>query len=402
MSYSFSRDRTAELRGSAQSNNNYSNENDDRDEFGPSRRPLGTTNPYLQQPPAPPQAAELPPQQRPHDWGYSPQQRNPEREAFEMRNRQQQQQEQQPQQQQQQHNDPASNDLSTTSGFFDQIDRLKYDIDAINNRVDQIGNLHNNALASFNEQQSKQTAIELEKIKAETQQKNTMIKNQIQGRWQCFVYMGEVFKMHISPGTIVELENSNGRLANTPDAQMRRSQTAALKKRFLDTIQRYQDVERNYQLKYRQRIERQIRIVKPDASQDEVDDIIDAEDTPQVFAQSLMNASRQGQSKAVLSEVQTRHDDIKHIEKTIVELHQLFMDMQMMVEQQGEVLNTVQNNADDAAVQLKEGNSQLTRAIALAKSTRAVIKNGAVSSCVLGVGGNSNNNNNNNNNGTST
>jgi t-SNARE complex subunit (syntaxin) len=30
----------------------------------------------------------------------------------------------------------------------------------------------------------------------------------------------------------------------------------------LDAIQRYQDVERNYQMKYRQRIERQIRIGK--------------------------------------------------------------------------------------------------------------------------------------------
>ncbi|CAO3633078.1 unnamed protein product [Mucor fragilis] len=305
---------------------------------------MGTANPYLQQPPAPPQPAELPPQQKPHDWGYSPNQPNSERESYEMRNQQQQQ-----QQQQQQKEALAANDLSTTSGFFDQIDRLKYDIDAINTRVDQIGSLHNNALASFNEQQSKQTARELDKIKTETQQKNTAIKNQIQ-----------------------ELENSNARLPNNPDTEMRRFQTAALKKRFLDTIQRYQDVERNYQLKYRQRIERQIRIVKPDASQDEVDDIIDADDTPQVFAQSLMNASRQGQSKAVLSEVQTRHDDIKHIEKTIVELHQLFMDMQMMVEQQGEVLNTVEQNADETVVNLNEGNSQLTRAIALAKSTRAV------------------------------
>ena len=60
-----------------------------------------------------------------------------------------------------------------------------------------------------------------------------------------------------------------------------------MRKRFLDTIQRYQDVERNYQLKYRQRIERQIRIVKPDASQDEVDDIIDSDGPPQVFAQSV-------------------------------------------------------------------------------------------------------------------
>jgi syntaxin 1B/2/3 len=58
---------------------------------------------------------------------------------------------------------------------------LKYDVDSINTRVDQIGNLHNTALTSFNEQQSKQTAKELEKIKIETQQKNTMIKNKIQG-----------------------------------------------------------------------------------------------------------------------------------------------------------------------------------------------------------------------------
>jgi syntaxin 1B/2/3 len=48
------------------------------------------------------------------------------------------------------------------------------------------------------------------------------------------------------------------------------------------------------------------------------------------------------------------------------------MDMQMMVEQQGEVLNTVEHNADDTVVQLNEGNTQLSRAIALAKSTRAV------------------------------
>jgi syntaxin 1B/2/3 len=99
--------------------------------------------------------------------------------------------------------------------------------------------------------------------------------------------------------------------------------------------------------------------------------LIDSDATPQVFAQSLMSASRQGQSKAVLSEVQTRHDDIKHIEKTVVELHQLFMDMQMMVEQQGETLNTIENNADNTAIDLKQGNSYLTRAITLAKATRA-------------------------------
>lgn len=75
---------------------------------------------------------------------------------------------------------------------------MKYDIDAINTRVDQIGSLHNNALASFNEQQSKQTARELEKIKTETQQKNTMIKNQIQGGFkQCLLFTWNQIFSHI-------------------------------------------------------------------------------------------------------------------------------------------------------------------------------------------------------------
>lgn len=85
-----------------------------------------------------------------------------------------------------------------------------------------------------------------------------------------------------------------------------------------------------------------------------------------------MSASRQGQSKAVLSEVQKRHSDIKQIEQTIVELHQLFMDMQMMIEQQGQTLDNVEVNAQDTAVHIEEGNKQLHKAILLAKSTRTV------------------------------
>ncbi|KAI9268891.1 t-SNARE [Phascolomyces articulosus] len=133
---------------------------------------------------------------------------------------------------------------------------------------------------------------------------------------------------------------------------------------------RYQDVERTYEQKYRQRVERQIRIVKPDATQDEVDRFIDSDDSPQVFAQSLMHATRTNQARAVLSEVQTRHDDIKRIEKTITELHQLFMDMSMLVEQQGEVLTSAENNADQTVGQLKEGNSMIAKAILSAKATR--------------------------------
>ncbi|KAI9280805.1 t-SNARE [Sporodiniella umbellata] len=281
MSYSFSRDRTAEL----------------------NTHPTEST-------------------QKPHDWGYTP--TDP---SYEMNNRQP--------------------DLSTSEGFFEQLDRIKSDMESINYNIDKISNLHNTLLQSSNEQQSKKISKELEQLKTATQQTNTAIKKKLQ-----------------------ELQDNNHRQRNNPDTPMHNQQVSALKRKFMDTIQRYQDVERNYQLRYRQRIERQIRIVKPEASQDEVDTIIDSEGPPQVFAQSLMSAGRQGQAKAVLSEVQTRQDDIKHIEKTIIELHQLFMDMSMMVEQQGETLTTIENQAEQTQTLVQDGNTFISKAIQSAKATR--------------------------------
>lgn len=85
-----------------------------------------------------------------------------------------------------------------------------------------------------------------------------------------------------------------------------------------------------------------------------------------------MQANRSGQAKAVLSEVQSRHDDIKKIEKTILELHQLFVDMQMMVEEQGETLKEIETHAETTVVDLEQGNKDIEKAIVSAKSTRAV------------------------------
>jgi syntaxin 1B/2/3 len=75
--------------------------------------------------------------------------------------------------------------------------------------------------------------------------------------------------------------------ANSGDLPMRKTQHAALKKKFIETIQRYQDIERTYQQKYRQRVERQIRIVQPNATPDEIERVLDSDEAPQVFAQSV-------------------------------------------------------------------------------------------------------------------
>ncbi|KAI9030720.1 t-SNARE [Phycomyces nitens] len=332
MSYSFSRDRTAEIRDS------YETPVRDDDRFGPSRIPAGYSSPTSRGGTNPFDRNQSP---FSHEHNTSPiPPRHGVRDPIDQRDLGQDNYEMQATSR------PA--DISTMSGFFDEIERLKNEVIIVSNNVDEIDQLHNNSIASYNERQLKEISEHLQSIKNHTQKLNLDIKNRIKA-----------------------IETKNAQITNSSDAQIRRSQTSALRKRFIDTIQRYQDLERSYEKKYRQRIERQIRIVKPEATSDEVDRLIGSNETPQIFAQSLMQAGRRGQANAVLSEVQLRNDDIKGIEKTILELHQLFMDMAMMVEQQGEVLNQAEQHAENTTHDIETGNNHLVKAIKSARATRA-------------------------------
>jgi syntaxin 1B/2/3 len=75
-------------------------------------------------------------------------------------------------------------------------------------------------------------------------------------------------------------------------------------------------------------MERQFRIVKPDASPEEVRAVVnDDNGNNQIFQQAMMSSNRYGESRAAYREVQERHEDIKRIEKTLTELAQLFNDV---------------------------------------------------------------------------
>lgn len=76
------------------------------------------------------------------------------------------------------------------------------------------------------------------------------------------------------------------------------------------------EVEQQYRQKYRQRQERQFRIVKPDATPQEVKAALDDDSGGQIFSQALLNSNRHGEARGALREVQERHEDIKRIEKT--------------------------------------------------------------------------------------
>lgn len=63
-----------------------------------------------------------------------------------------------------------------------------------------------------------------------------------------------------------------------------------------------------------------------------------------LFTQGIIADTQQ--AKLMLSDVQARHNDIIKLEASIAELHDMFLDMCVMVESQGEVLNNIERNVN--------------------------------------------------------
>jgi len=154
------------------------------------------------------------------------------------------------------------------------------------------------------------------------------------------------------------------------DGQIRKQQTGLVKTKFVEAIQNYQTVEQQHRQKYKQRLERQYKIVKPDASPEEIRAVVEDDNGGQVFSQALLNTNRYGESKAAYREVQERHKDIQKIERTLAELAQLFNDMSILVEQQDETLDVIEDTATHVEKDTEAGLSHTMKAVESGRAAR--------------------------------
>ncbi|BEI82455.1 hypothetical protein CcaverHIS002_0303230 [Cutaneotrichosporon cavernicola] len=146
-----------------------------------------------------------------------------------------------------------------------------------------------------------------------------------------------------------------------------RTQAETASKRFTGLLNEHQNIEKEYRQRSKEKAERQYRIVKPDATPEEVQQVINSDD-PQVFATALLNSGRYSEARGAYKEVQDRHTEILKIEKTMTELAQMFQEMAMLVEQQDEAITQVENHAQQVNHDIR--NEQLTGAITKAKAAR--------------------------------
>jgi len=230
------------------------------------------------------------------------------------------------------------------SEFYTEISSIQDSLKSFNDSVTRIGELHSRSLDNTDDAAAQRVAQQLDELIADTSALSNMLKRRIKA---------------------LERQPGSGR-----DAQIRKQQTGLVKQKFVEAIQNYQSVEQQYRTKYKQRMERQFKIVKPDASAEEIKAVVNDDQGGQIFSQALMNSNRYGEARSAYREVQERHEDIKRIEKTLTELAQLFNDMSVMVEQQDEQINVIETTAASIEKDTEAGLGYTEKAVVSARAAR--------------------------------
>ncbi|KAK9325269.1 t-SNARE [Lipomyces orientalis] len=227
------------------------------------------------------------------------------------------------------------------SVFFGEIDSIKNAISQFENNVARIESLHNRSLNEIDTEQDQWNQKQIDALVAETSQVSNTLKYKIKS-----------------------LEGKS-RSDST-----KRVQVDAVKRTFMDSIQRYQSVEASYGMKYKERAKRQYRIVRPDATEEEVRQAIEDTSGSQIFSQALLNSNRRGEARTALTEVQNRHKELQKMERTLGELVQLFKDMEELVEVQAQDVQAVDHTVKRVENDVNKGVEETRIAVKHARAAR--------------------------------
>ncbi|OBT86297.1 hypothetical protein VE02_05595 [Pseudogymnoascus sp. 03VT05] len=213
-------------------------------------------------------------------------------------------------------------------------------IDAIERNLETIRMLQQRALDDPDSSQQSATNSQLDSMSSETM---TMYRS----------FAGRIKALKQQP--------ESGSPKNAP-------QLGKVDRKLKAAINQYQNVESDFRKKLQAQMARQYKIVRPDASEAEVREAVEDTSNQQVFSQALLQSDRRGQSRQALSNVQNRHAAIQKIESQMIELAQLFQDMEALVVQQEDSVTMIEQKGEEVQENLDKGTDHIGTAIKSARS----------------------------------
>ncbi|XP_074773986.1 syntaxin-3 isoform X1 [Athene noctua] len=205
--------------------------------------------------------------------------------------------------------------------FFSEIEETRQTIDKIAENVEEAKKLYSIILsAPIPEQKTKD---DLEQLTAEIKKMANSVRNKLKSMER-------------------NIEQDEAR--SSADLRIRKSQHSVLSRKFVDVMTKYNEAQVDFRERSKGRIQRQLEITGKNTTDEELEEMLES-GNPAIFTSGIMDSQI---SKQALSEIEGRHKDIVRLESSIKELHDMFVDIAMLVENQGAMIDRIESNMDQS------------------------------------------------------
>lgn len=164
--------------------------------------------------------------------------------------------------------------------------------------------------------------------------------------------------------------NEISRLKRMPESGSPRNQPqiGRVQRKLKGTMDQYKAKEMAFEHAVRDQMRREYRIVNAEATEEEVNAAVPNAEPQQMFQQALMTSNRQGQANTTLNAVRQRNEAIKKIEQDIIQIAELFSEMENLVVQQEAAVVNIEMKGEEVVENMDKGVQQMDTAIVSARS----------------------------------
>jgi t-SNARE complex subunit (syntaxin) len=237
--------------------------------------------------------------------------------------------------------------------FFREVDSIKADIDAVAQASKDIAKINEQSMRATTTSEEQKLSKQLKPLIDNTNKRAKRTKNLL--------------------GLLKEETDqlkAQGKL-NASDIRVRENMNTTLTKKFVDEMKIYQQAQQQYKTDIKKKVKWQLQVVKPDATDEEVDAVMKSEGgRDALYKQSILAGGVNDQIKTTYAKVAGKYQDVLTLEQSVAELHQMFLDFALLTEQQGELLDQIEFQVKQAGDYVEEANVDVHQAIEYQKSIR--------------------------------
>lgn len=233
--------------------------------------------------------------------------------------------------------------------FFQDVEQIREMIDKIQANVEEVKKKHSAILSA--PQSDEKTKQELEDLMADIKKTANRVRGKLKSIEQ----------------NIEQEEQTN---KSNADLRIRKTQHSALSRKFVEVMTEYNRTQTDYRERCKGRIQRQLEITGRATTNEELEEMLEQGNSA-VFTQGIIMETQQ--AKQTLADIEARHADIIKLENSIRELHDMFMDMAMLVESQGEMIDRIEYHVEHAMDYVQTATQDTKKALKYQSKARRIM-----------------------------